>query len=78
MSRVLDWQDRGTCILFGDGAGAVVLRASEQRGGVLSGVLRSDGTGGDLLGIPNIASMGVSNPDILTQERKLYKMHMKR
>ena len=77
MSRVLDWQDRGTCILFGDGAGAIVLRASEQRGGVLSGVLRSDGTGGDLLGIPNIASMGVSNPDILTQEHKLYKMHMK-
>ena len=76
MSRVLDWQDRATCILFGDGAGAIVLRGSEQRGGVLSGVLRSDGTGGDLLGIPNIASMGVSNPDILTQERKLYKMHM--
>ena len=77
MSRVLDWQDRGTCILFGDGAGAIVLRSSEQRGGVLSGVLRSDGTGGDLLGIPNIASIGVSNPDILTQDHKLYKMHMK-
>jgi len=77
MSRVLDWQDRGTCILFGDGAGAIVLRASEQRGGVLSGVLRSDGTGGDMLGIPNIASIGVSNPAILTQEHKLYKMHMK-
>lgn len=49
MSRVLDWQDRGTCILFGDGAGAVVLRASDVEGGMLSSVLRSDGSGGDLL-----------------------------
>jgi 3-oxoacyl-[acyl-carrier-protein] synthase-3 len=52
MSRVLDWQDRSTCILFGDGAGAVVLQASEQEGGVLSSVLRSDGSGADLLAIP--------------------------
>jgi 3-oxoacyl-[acyl-carrier-protein] synthase III len=52
MSRVLDWQDRGTCILFGDGAGAVVLRASTQQGGILSSVLRSDGGGADLLCIP--------------------------
>lgn len=52
MSRVLDWQDRGTCILFGDGAGAVVLKAGANEGGVLSSVLRSDGAGGDLLCIP--------------------------
>jgi 3-oxoacyl-[acyl-carrier-protein] synthase III len=52
MSRVLDWQDRSTCILFGDGSGAVVLRASTQPGGILSSVLRSDGGGGDLLCIP--------------------------
>lgn len=52
MSRVLDWQDRSTCILFGDGAGAVVLKASEEEGGILSSVLRSDGAGADLLGIP--------------------------
>jgi len=52
MSRVLDWQDRSTCILFGDGAGAIVLQASEERGGVLSSVLRSDGSGSDLLAIP--------------------------
>lgn len=52
MSRVLDWQDRGTCILFGDGAGAVVLKASDLPGGVLASVLRSDGSGGDLLSLP--------------------------
>ncbi len=44
-SRILDWQDRGTCVLFGDGAGAVVLRAAEGEGdrGVLSTHLFSDG-----------------------------------
>ncbi|MXX49534.1 MAG: beta-ketoacyl-ACP synthase 3, partial [Chloroflexi bacterium] len=38
MSRIIDWTDRSTCILFGDGAGAVVLRASDAPGGVLSSV----------------------------------------
>jgi 3-oxoacyl-[acyl-carrier-protein] synthase-3 len=52
MSRVLDWTDRSTCILFGDGAGAVVVQASDQPGGILSSVLRSDGAGCDLLAIP--------------------------
>ena len=52
LSRITNWKDRGTCILFGDGAGAVVLQASEQRGGVLSTLVRSDGSGGDLLIVP--------------------------
>ena len=52
MSRVINWKDRSTCVLFGDGAGAVVLRASEEYGGILSTVLGSDGSGGDLLEIP--------------------------
>jgi 3-oxoacyl-[acyl-carrier-protein] synthase-3 len=47
-SRILDWSDRGTCVLFGDGAGAIVLEAQEQPGtssdrGVLTTHLRSDG-----------------------------------
>lgn len=54
MSRVLDWDDRGTCILFGDGAGAVVLKGSSIPGGVLASTLRSDGTGGDLLSLPAV------------------------
>lgn len=52
LSRMVDWTDRNTCILFGDGAGAFVLQASEEPGGVLSAVLRSDGSGGDLLSVP--------------------------
>jgi 3-oxoacyl-[acyl-carrier-protein] synthase-3 len=52
LSRVVNWKDRNTCILFGDGAGAVMLQASDQPGGVLSTLLRSDGSGGDLLLLP--------------------------
>jgi 3-oxoacyl-[acyl-carrier-protein] synthase-3 len=53
-SRILDWQDRGTCVLFGDGAGAVVLRAAEGEGsirdrGILSTHLYSDGRYHDML-----------------------------
>ena len=54
LSRVTDWQDRGTCILFGDGAGAVVLKGSSIPGGVMASTLRSDGSGGDLLNLPAI------------------------
>ncbi len=52
LSKFVNWQDRGTCVLFGDGAGAFVLRGSENEGGVLSCMLRSDGSGGDLLSVP--------------------------
>ena len=53
-SRILDWSDRGTCVLFGDGAGAVVLEAQPQRGtredrGILAARIRSDGRYEDLL-----------------------------
>lgn len=54
MSRVVDWQDRGTCILFGDGAGAVVLKGSSVPGGLLASMLRSDGSGGDMLTLPAV------------------------
>jgi len=52
LSRFVDWSDRNTCILFGDGAGAFVLQASNQEGGIVSAILRSDGSGGDLLSVP--------------------------
>ena len=51
LSRIIDWTDRRTCVLFGDGAGAVVLEASE-RGGPLSFVLHSDGGGAASLYAP--------------------------
>ena len=76
MTRVMDWQDRGTCILFGDGAGAVVLKASTVEGGVLSSVLRSDGSGSDLLGIPTVGSDDLDNSDFASNGHKMHKMHM--
>ena len=50
-SRILDWNDRGTCVLFGDGAGAVVLEASEKPG-VLSTAMHADGSQSDILNVP--------------------------
>ena len=52
LSKIVNWEDRSTCVLFGDGAGAFVLQGSEVPGGILSSVLRSDGSGGDLLKVP--------------------------
>lgn len=52
LSRITDWTDRATCVLFGDGAGAVVLQAGENEGGVLATLLGADGSGGDLLQLP--------------------------
>jgi 3-oxoacyl-[acyl-carrier-protein] synthase-3 len=52
MSRIVNWKDRSTCILFGDGAGAVVLRESPEPGGVMHTYMRSDGSGADLLLVP--------------------------
>jgi 3-oxoacyl-[acyl-carrier-protein] synthase III len=49
LSSIINWQDRGTCVLLGDGAGAVVLRKTEAKGGVLSTHTKSDGRFGDLL-----------------------------
>ncbi len=48
-SRILDWEDRGTCVLFGDGAGALILSAEETEGGVLATKLHADGRHNDLL-----------------------------
>ncbi len=49
MSRILDWQDRNTCVLFGDGAGAVVLESKDEDGGIVGSVLHCDGSYRDLL-----------------------------
>ncbi|OGX26983.1 MAG: 3-oxoacyl-ACP synthase [Omnitrophica WOR_2 bacterium RIFCSPHIGHO2_02_FULL_45_21] len=51
LSSIVDWQDRNTCVLFGDGAGAALV-APVKRGGIISTYLGSDGSGGDLLLLP--------------------------
>jgi 3-oxoacyl-[acyl-carrier-protein] synthase-3 len=68
MSAIVDWQDRSTCVLFGDGAGAAVLKRSKQQRGILSAYMRSDGTLADLLYRP---AGGASTPfsDAVLSER---------
>src|SRR5207245_2797092 len=69
-SRILDWNDRGTCVLFGDGAGAIVLRGEEGRGtssdrGVLANAVHCDGRQHDILyvdGGPSATRAAVSIP----------------
>jgi len=61
-SRLVDWTDRGTCILFGDGAGAVLLSASEEAG-ILSTHIHSDGEYEDLLYCPNPQVSTEANKD---------------
>jgi 3-oxoacyl-[acyl-carrier-protein] synthase-3 len=56
-SRILDWNDRGTCVLFGDGAGAVVLAAAE-RPGILSSKLHADGSYTRILSVPGQVRAG--------------------
>jgi 3-oxoacyl-[acyl-carrier-protein] synthase III len=56
-SRILDWQDRGTCVLFGDGAGAVVVKADDKPG-ILSSHLHADGSHCDILSVPGTVNQG--------------------
>jgi 3-oxoacyl-[acyl-carrier-protein] synthase III len=62
LSRILDWHDRSTVVLFGDGAGAVVLEASD-RGGFLGFELGADGVGGANLWLPGSGSRVFDHPD---------------
>lgn len=52
LSRIINWKDRNTCVLFGDGAGATILKKSTKGRGILSAYMRSDGTLADLLQRP--------------------------
>lgn len=56
-SRIIDWEDRGTCVLFGDGAGAVVLQHSD-RPGIRSSHLHADGSHAHILSVPGTVSGG--------------------
>ncbi|MBI4317251.1 MAG: ketoacyl-ACP synthase III [Chloroflexi bacterium] len=75
LSRIVDFSDRGTGVLFGDGAGAVLLQESDKRTGMLSCVLGSDGSGVDLLYVPG---GGGRNPaSIETVQNRMHFIKMK-
>jgi 3-oxoacyl-[acyl-carrier-protein] synthase-3 len=75
LSRLVDWSDRNTCVLFGDGAGAFVLQAGEEPGGVISSVMRSDGSGGDLLCVPAGGSFAPASLETGTTGKHFIKMN---
>lgn len=74
-SRIVDWQDRSTCVLFGDAAGAVALRATELPGGLLSYVLGSDGAGWCQLYVPAGGSKLPTSQE--TVNERLHYLRMK-
>ena len=73
-SRILDWNDRGTCVLFGDGAGAVVLEAGE-RPGIHASRLHADGSQVDMLSVPGNVSRGriVGSPFLQMNGQGVFK-----
>jgi len=74
MSTFLDWQDRTTCILFGDGAGAAVLRAGADGRGIMESAMGSDGSLAELLATPGGGSRNPMSHDMLDQKQQYLKM----
>jgi len=74
MSAIADWTDRATCVLFGDGAGAAVLRRSQKGRGILSTFMRSDGTLAELLHRPAGGATTPMSPAVL--EARTHLVHM--
>ncbi|MGQ9880142.1 MAG: beta-ketoacyl-ACP synthase III [Armatimonadota bacterium] len=74
LSRQVNWEDRSTCVLFGDGAGAVVLAPVQEPYGVLSGVLGADGTGAPLLNVPAGGTREPLSPDVIARKRHTIQM----
>lgn len=73
-SRLVDWTDRSTCVLFGDGAGAAVLQADNGSRGIISTHLHSDGTLWDLLYVPGGGSRNPPSEDMLKNRLQYIKM----
>ncbi|HEV8242438.1 MAG TPA: beta-ketoacyl-ACP synthase III [Nitrospirales bacterium] len=74
MSSVVDWTDRGTCILFGDGAGAVLIEPSDDDRGILSTHLHSDGELWDLVCVPGGGSRVPASAPMLADRQQYVKM----
>ena len=77
-SRIMDWNDRATCVLFGDGAGAVVLAAADQPG-IHASVLHADGSYADILSVPGNVCGGriTGSPYLQMQGNQVFKLAVK-
>lgn len=74
MSSITDWTDRNTCILFGDGAGAAVVSATEEGGGVLSTQLCADGAMWDYIHVPGGGTRRPPSDEVLADRAQFIKM----
>jgi 3-oxoacyl-[acyl-carrier-protein] synthase-3 len=74
MSAIVDWSDRSTCVLFGDGAGAAIVRKATNGRGVISSFIRSDGTLAELLWRPGGGAKIPMDSAVLEQKNHLVKM----
>lgn len=74
LSKIVDWQDRNTCVLFGDGAGACVLERCEENMGILASELGSDGTNGSVLIQPAGGSRQPANEETVKNRLHFIKM----
>jgi len=85
MSSILDFTDRDTCVLFGDGAGGAILEPTESGAGILDSILHMDGAGGGLLHVPGggsrmpatIESVNAKQHYIMQDGKKVFKFAVK-
>lgn len=73
MSKIINFEDRSTCVLFGDGSGAVLLEPSNDDRGILDFLLRSDGSGGKYLSMPAGGSRNPASHE--TVEKQMHSVH---
>ena len=74
LTRIMDWNDRTTCVLFGDGAGAAVLRATTEETGILSYSIKSDGNYLDILKATGGPSSTKTSGNILMEGKEVFKL----
>jgi len=73
-SKILDFQDQSTCPLFGDGAGAVIFGATDERKGILQTTIQSDGRGWDLIQVPSSGSRSPVTAETIALRENTFKM----
>lgn len=75
ITKFVDWEDRATCVLFGDGAGAVIMEASESPTGVLSFELGSEGAGWQHLWVPGLGTANPATHEVLDKRENYIRMN---
>jgi 3-oxoacyl-[acyl-carrier-protein] synthase-3 len=75
LSKITDWEDRTTCVLFGDGAGAAIIEPTEEDKGIISMYINSDGSMWDLLNLPAGGSRNTTSHD--TEKNRLHYLKMR-